>query len=104
MSALEKDLERRHAKLAAERGWLVRKVQWPGRTGAPDRMYIKDGVVVFLEWKRSGQRLRPVQEVEIEALWNAGVYAYRVDSVSDADLALAHAVKTAHDKAEAEAA
>ena len=32
-------------------GWFSRKLQWVGRDGAPDRLFVKLGRVVFIEFK-----------------------------------------------------
>lgn len=62
-------------------GWLVRKIEYPGRRGALDRMFIKDGRVVFIEFKRPGGVLDPLQEREKERLIRHGAEAYVIDDV-----------------------
>ena len=65
---------------AEEAGWLVRKVQWVGRRNAPDRLFAKDGRVVFIEFKRPGGKLLRGQPREIEAFRAAGVEVFVADN------------------------
>ena len=50
--ALEAYLELTIIEEAEADGWFVRKVAWPGRRGAPDRVFIKGGRTVWIEFKR----------------------------------------------------
>lgn len=64
-------------------GWLVRKLQYRGRNGAPDVMFIRMGRVVFIEFKRPGKGdsgRRPDQIQEANHLLNHGAEYYVVDS------------------------
>lgn len=68
----------------AERGgWLVRKVQWPGRRGAMDHVFIKGGRVVWIEFKRRGKDAEPLQRREIDRFLAAGAEAYVISSIHD---------------------
>lgn len=50
-------------------GGITRKLQYQGRTGAPDRLCIlPDGTVLFVECKALGEKPRPDQVAEIETL------------------------------------
>lgn len=66
-------------------GWMVRKVQWIGRVGAPDRVVIMPGGrVVWVELKRPGvQRLRPGQRREAERLHALGATFRVINSLDD---------------------
>lgn len=66
---------------AIRRGWFVRKLQWVGRTGAPDRMFAKGGRCVFVEFKAPGQRPRPDQEREIAAMRRAGLEVHVIEDI-----------------------
>ena len=69
---------------AEDDGWLVRKLTYPGRDGAPDRMFIKGGRVVFIEFKDTGKPLAPLQARERKRLLAAGAEAYMVDTRAQA--------------------
>lgn len=65
-------------------GWFVRKLAWVGRVGAPDRVFIKGGRVVFIEFKDKGKVPRKSQELEHDRLRAAGAEIYYCDSAIDA--------------------
>lgn len=62
-------------------GWLVRKLAWRGRAGAPDRLLVKAGRVVFMEFKSPGENPRPDQHRELAALTEHGAESYAIDSI-----------------------
>lgn len=64
-------------------GWLVRKVQWLCRRGAPDRLFVREGVAVFVETKAKGKLLRLNQWHERTRLQQAGLVVRAVDNVQD---------------------
>jgi len=80
----EASLERSLLRKAKELGWLIRKVQWIGRSGAPDRLFVRNGQVVFIELKREGGWLRQEQWREARALRAQGVVVRAADTLSDA--------------------
>lgn len=80
----EASLERSLVRKAKELGWLIRKVKWIGRAGAPDRLFIRNGQVVFIELKRTGGYLRQEQWLEARALRAQGVIVRAADTLSDA--------------------
>ena len=70
---------------AQNRGWLVRKMQYPGRRGCPDRFFWKSGKLVIMELKRqSKKRADPAQVREHERYAAAG---WTVHIVNDRDQA-----------------
>jgi len=64
----EVDIEWRTERWATKRGWLSRRIAYEARTGAPDRIFVRHGVVVFIEFKRPGGRLSGSQVLEIKKL------------------------------------
>ncbi|MCD7711890.1 MAG: VRR-NUC domain-containing protein [Firmicutes bacterium] len=54
MNGKEKELEAACTRYARERGWLSIKLENTGHTGIPDRLYLKDGRAVFVEFKTPG--------------------------------------------------
>jgi hypothetical protein len=75
----ESSIENAVCNYAKAHGWLVRKVQWIGRVGAPDRMFARSGRVVFIEFKAPGRPARPTQAREIERLRKEGIEAWLCD-------------------------
>lgn len=80
----EKAVEMPVVARAEKAGYFVRKVQWPGRIGAPDRVFIKDGRVVWIEFKDAGKRPRKSQELEHDRMKAAGAEIYWCDNVLEA--------------------
>ena len=83
---LEIAIEERVQKFAQSRGWLVRKLQWIGRTGAPDRLYMRRGRMVFAEFKQAGKEPDPKQAREHKRVRDVGAEVVVIDSV-DAGMA-----------------
>lgn len=52
MAELEAEIEDDVVAWATLRGWLVRKMIYPGRRGCPDRFFFKAGRLVIIEFKR----------------------------------------------------
>ena len=50
-------------------------------SGAPDRMLIKNGVIIFIEFKAPNKKPRPLQKEVIEGLRRAGMIVGVVDDV-----------------------
>ena len=82
---LEIAIEGKVQDLAERRGWLVRKIKWLGRRGAPDRMYMKEGRVVFVEFKREKKVPTAQQNREHNRLRAAGCEVITIDSIEAGD-------------------
>lgn len=76
--SLESGVERPLVRWAQQDGWEVRKLQYVARVGAPDRMFYKDGRVVFIEFKSLKGKLSKMQEREGQRMLNAGLEYYVV--------------------------
>ena len=79
---LESGIEEKVQKFAEARGWLVRKMKWIGRRGAHDRLYIREGRVVFVEFKQAGKTPDPLQEREHRRFEEHGAEQVVIDSVA----------------------
>ena len=88
----EKDLEDAAVRWARARGWFTRKYRTVGRRSAPDRLFIRNGVVLFVEFKRAGAQPTELQRIEIAAMRAAGALVVWLD-----DLADLQAVLSAHE-------
>jgi hypothetical protein len=84
MSALsEKKLERRCSDIARANGWYTRKFSSPSNRGVPDRIFIKDGDVVFVEFKAPGKTPTKLQIHELKEITDKGGNAVWCDRVDD---------------------
>lgn len=67
-------------------GGVVRKVQWVGRRGAPDRLVaLPESVAFWVELKAPGEKPDPHQEREHERMRNVGMRVEVVDSMERVD-------------------
>lgn len=79
---LEIDVEKAVCRYAENAGWIVRKIVYPGRRGAPDRHFYKAGRLVIIEFKRpQGGRLSGNQKREHERLAAAGFPVHLVNTI-----------------------
>jgi Holliday junction resolvase len=88
MQRLEKDIQRDIAQAMTKSGWLVIKLIQTNWNGIPDLMCIRKGVTIFLEVKRPGREVEPLQDYRINTLNSIGVHARRVDSLEDISIYL----------------
>ena len=78
---LEAALERRCVNLAKQAGCILLKVQ--GTKGYPDRICLcPGGKVFFIEFKREGGELAPLQRFHLSKLRSMGFVAESVDNVN----------------------
>ena len=79
----EASIERRVVKEAKAEGWLVFKWTSPNNRGVPDRIFIRCGRVVFIEFKAAGKKPTKLQNHIIAQLEEQEVEVYVVDSIED---------------------
>ena len=82
----EADIESRAKARARAEGWYVRKFTSPSNRSVPDDIFIKDGQVVFIEFKRPGKKPTKPQREEHRKLLEVG---YHVEVIDNSDEALA---------------
>jgi hypothetical protein len=70
---LEKKIEKQVCDYAKELGWLSFKNNPVMNKGIPDRTFIRDGVTVFIEFKRPGGTVAPLQKMWADVLRKHGV-------------------------------
>ena len=90
----ERDLERHLVAMVARypSTLLLRKVQWVGRRGAPDRVLLTYGKTVWVELKAPGQKADPHQGREHERMRKLGAVVWLLDSVKAIDDLIASVV------------
>lgn len=75
----ERNIERTCCAYAEKRGWWHRKFKSPGRRSAPDRIFAKEGVVFFVEFKAPGEKATPLQSIEHAAMRCHGLIVKVID-------------------------
>jgi hypothetical protein len=78
---LEKDIEKKVYTYGKTLGIDHYKFTSPARAAVPDRMFVSEGRVFFIEFKQTGKKPTPAQEREITRLRNNGVPVFVVDTV-----------------------
>lgn len=75
----ERNIERACCALAEKQGWWQRKFKSPGKRSAPDRIFAKEGVVFFVEFKAPGKKPTPLQAQEHAAMRCHGLVIKVID-------------------------
>jgi hypothetical protein len=83
MRQLESALERRYSKMLHEAGWWGTKLINTSTPGIPDRLFIKQARVVFIEFKIPGERPRPLQKYVQEKIQEQGIEVVVASSKED---------------------
>lgn len=79
----EAQVEGSLVRYAAKKGVLTFKFSSPSHRGVPDRIFMCNGNVLFLEIKRPGERPTKLQEHTMRAIKNCGVAVDWVDNEDD---------------------
>ena len=77
----ESHIEHACCALAKAVGWLTFKFVSPAHRGVPDRIFIKEGRIVFVEFKAPGKKPTKLQESVIAKLRASGCEVHVCDSV-----------------------
>lgn len=77
----ERDIESKVCELAKRAGWLVYKFVSPSQRGVPDRIFIRQGRIVFIEFKAPGAMPTKLQWRMIERLRGQDCEVHVCDSV-----------------------
>lgn len=78
---LEKQIEAKVCEYAKAKGMMVYKFTSPARAAVPDRLFIKNGRVFFIEFKRGGQKPTDAQEREHHRLRQQAINVFVIDNV-----------------------
>lgn len=68
---------------AEKQGWFQRKIAYPGRRGATDRVFIKDGRTVWIEFKDWGKEPSGLQNNNRKRMMEHGAECHVVDNIAD---------------------
>ncbi len=78
----EKIIERQLAAEVKNLGGLALKLMSPGFDGIPDRLVLlPKGIIAFIELKRPGEKLRPLQVKRKTQLESLGFLVYCIDGI-----------------------
>ncbi len=76
----EATIERAVCAYAKSRGVMAMKLAGPNQKGQPDRMFLYNGKVLFIEFKAPGKKPTALQMKWITDLWAQCFHAYACDS------------------------
>lgn len=79
----ESTIESKVCAYARSKGILPIKNAAPGHRGIPDRMFLKDGKVMFIEFKAPGKTPTALQRKWLEDLKEQGFRATWTDNVTE---------------------
>ena len=85
----ERTIEEYLVEQAKAKGGEVRKVKWIGRHGAPDRLVMLPGRMLWVELKAPGEKVKPHQAREHERMRAMGQTVAVVDSLDEVEAMLA---------------
>lgn len=87
-SKLESDIVSDAHDYARIRGWWTIKVETPTMTGVPDRLYLRHGEYIWIEWKKPNGVLSMKQITKIKEMRSFGARVYVFDNLDDAKAVL----------------
>jgi len=77
----ESYIENHLTRCVHDAGGEVRKVQWVGRRGAPDRLVMLPHRIVWVELKAPGKKAKPYQAREHARMRSYGLDVVVIDSI-----------------------
>ena len=86
LSQRESRIEKTSRLLAEKRGWFQVKIERSSVNGFPDRLFIKNGNTIYVEFKNDAGKLRPEQERVIDTMRKHGASVYVISTLEEADV------------------
>ncbi|MFY9403398.1 MAG: VRR-NUC domain-containing protein [Defluviitoga tunisiensis] len=80
---LEKQIEQKLKEQIESLGGKAFKFISPGNSGVPDRIILLNGQCYFVELKRPGGKLRPLQESVHQQFEQLGFHVYVISSIEE---------------------
>jgi len=77
----EAKIEKKVCEYAQRNGWLTYKFSSPANRGVPDRIFIRRGVALFIEFKAPGKKPTKFQKFTHEKLKAQGFTVHVIDSI-----------------------
>lgn len=75
----EAKIEKASCERAKAHGWKVYKFISPGNNGMPDRLFLRKGKAIFIEFKKKKKRPRVLQDTVHKELRDSGFEVYVID-------------------------
>ena len=79
----ESEIELQVKRYSENKGCLTYKFSSPSRRGVPDRIFIHNGNVMFIEFKRLGRKPTAVQRFTIDTMRLVGANVHVIDNIPD---------------------
>lgn len=77
----ESKVEKHICKYATTLGWLTYKFVSPGKRGVPDRIFLRDGLCIFIEFKATNKSPTRVQSRRLGEIKYAGFAARWINTI-----------------------
>jgi hypothetical protein len=77
----ESTIEKTVCKHAKHNDWLVYKFSSPAQRGVPDRVFLKAGRIVFVEFKATGKKATKQQIATHEKIRSQGFEVHVIDNI-----------------------
>ena len=77
----ESKIEKEVCDYARKHHWLVYKFTSPGNRGVPDKIFIRNGAVFFIEFKAPNKTPSKLQKLIADRIKGEGIAVYTVDSI-----------------------
>lgn len=77
----ESEIEKRVCAHAKTKGWLAYKFVSPSNRGVPDRLLLRNGVCIFIEFKAEGKKATKLQQKVMSRIEDQEFDCHLVDSV-----------------------
>lgn len=77
----ESQIEKTVTKYAKLCGWLSYKFVSPNQKGVPDRIFLKNGTIIFIEFKQEGKEPTKLQQKCIKTIRNQRFNVIIIDSI-----------------------
>jgi len=78
---LESKIEKTVSSYAKKLGWLSYKFASPSNRSVPDHLYLRGGMIIFIEFKRAGKLATKHQAHTHKEIEAHGVRVYIIDSI-----------------------
>ena len=77
----ESEIEKKVTAYAKQKGWLGYKFVSPSQRGVPDRLYMRQGRLIFIEFKAPGKKPTKLQQKIAANIEAEGFVVYIVDDI-----------------------
>lgn len=79
----ESIIEKEICKYAEGFGWKQFKFRSPNNNGVPDRLFLRDKVCMFIEFKSTGEKMTRLQKILCKEISAENFDVYCVDNIPD---------------------